>query len=244
MDDEKGGSPARWRQVLEAYELLEPGERDTWTPVQNAFELSYRLCLFYALAQALERAHARVGSLTVLDVGCSNGRTTRMYVDLGLAPEQLVGVDLRAGAIDLARKLHPTIRFVHQEGEAIPFPDHRFSWVSLIGVVSSIRDPAGRQYLFDQAHQKLRSGGHLFYFDLCRAPDFAGRGRIGPVRHVSEFQVVWRKRFRSFGFVPAGENWRHLLAELRSRDRHWAARLRGRMSQLLRPSHEALLLRK
>lgn len=235
---------SRWRPILEAYNRLEAGEGDSWTPLRNPFELSYRLCVFYALAQAVEKTAESIESLSVLDVGCGNGRTTRMYIDLGFRPEQLVGIDLRPGTIALARRLHPTIRFEVQEGDAIPFPDRAFDWVSLIGVASSIAHPASRQYLVDQIHDKLRSGGHFFYFDLCRAPAFAGGGWIRPRQYTAAFERRWERSFRSFHFVPAGEKWRHFLGELRVFDRHWAGRLRARVGQFVRPSHEALLLRK
>lgn len=238
------GKPTRWRQVIDDYAALEPGEADSWTPLHNPFELSYRLCLFYALTEAVERAAVPVDSLEVLDVGCGNGRTTRMYLDLGLRPERLVGLDLRPGAIALAGRLNPSIRFVCQEGNAIPFPDASFSWASLITVFSSIQDQESRQYLIDEIHRKLKPGGHLFYFDRCRANAFGGGGRIDPARHATAFEPVWRGRFRSFRFLPATSNWRRFLAELRSFDRHWSGRLRGRIGQLLRPSHEALLLRR
>jgi SAM-dependent methyltransferase len=96
-------------QVRNAYDRLEPGEADTWNPLFSEFEIAYRLSLFYWLTQALLLSPLSLESLNVLDLGCGNGRSTRMYIDLGLRPEQLMGVDVRLGTIDLARKLNPAI---------------------------------------------------------------------------------------------------------------------------------------
>jgi hypothetical protein len=40
-------------EVLKAYDILEPGDTDSWNPVGNDYELAYRLSLFYCLTKAL-----------------------------------------------------------------------------------------------------------------------------------------------------------------------------------------------
>ena len=71
-------------QILTDYETLEPGQSDSWNPVGSKFQLGYRLSLFYALARALQQVEPPLADLRVLDLGCGNGRSTRMYLDMGL----------------------------------------------------------------------------------------------------------------------------------------------------------------
>jgi SAM-dependent methyltransferase len=107
-------------QILEDYRDLEPDQSDSWNPVGSKFQLGYRLNLFFALARALQRSERPLHELRVLDLGCGNGRSARMYLDMGLHPEQISGLDLRSGAIALARKLNPAIRFELYDGADLP----------------------------------------------------------------------------------------------------------------------------
>jgi trans-aconitate methyltransferase len=47
----------------------------------------------------------------VLDVGCGVGRSTRLLIEFGLRPENIMGIDLRSSAIEHARRLNPAIPF-------------------------------------------------------------------------------------------------------------------------------------
>jgi SAM-dependent methyltransferase len=234
-------TPSRWDHVLEHYEVLEPGEADSWTPVRNHFELSFRLCLLFALTRALEQTAVPPASLRVLDVGCGNGRSSRLYLELGLSPAQITGVDLRRGALELARRLHPSIGYLLQEGDTLPVVAESANWVSLVTVASSL-EARLRGPLFDDVRRALAPGGHIFYFDLWRANGFAGGGRIRPEQHLRGLRTLWRRTYRSYQFVPLRETARYVLGEaLRRRGRIRGAGLSlGQL--LLRPSHEVLLL--
>ena len=232
-------------QILSDYEVLEPDQSDTWNPLKSEFELTYRLSLFYSLTQALALSGIPIQDLRVLDLGCGNGRSTRMYIDLGLFPEQLTGVDLRQGTIERAQKLNPTIRYASYSGDSLPFSDEKFNWISLTTVISSIKGQASRQHLVEQIYQALPSGGYLFYFDLRRANQFAGNDRIDPLNLFSMYKPVWYFPVKRFDFIPNSEWIRKLTESVLARDTDRViSKLRLKASQLLRYSHEALLVQK
>ncbi|MCX7594301.1 MAG: class I SAM-dependent methyltransferase [Fischerella sp.] len=236
-------------EVLKVYDILEPGETDTWNPVCNDYELAYRLSLFYSLTKSLRLSYIPLKSLKVLDVGCGNGRSTRMYLDLGLEASQLVGIDIREGTIKLAKKLNPAINFMSYEGNFIPFPDQSFNWLQVAGVFSSIKTPENRDNLARELYQKIQPGGYLFYYDLCRDIYFDGDGcnLILPSKLFSgfPFKEIWHSRIRRFSFIPKSHQIINLIQSLWKRDAEQIYKnLRMGLGGLIRPSHEVLLIQK
>lgn len=227
-------------QILADYEDLEPGQSDAWNPVGSKYQLGYRLNLFYGLAKALRCVEHPLQDLRVLDLGCGNGRSTRMYLDMGLQPQQLRGLDLRPGAIALARKLNPAIQWDIHDGGALP---SGHNWLSTTTVFSSIAGRENRQAVVARIRDSLPSGGHLFYYDSRRANPFAGNDLIEPWLLFADFNLVWSQRLGRFSGVPMGDRLQGLWAgQLRGDDR--TASLREMIGDALAPSHEILLLRK
>jgi SAM-dependent methyltransferase len=195
-------SAAAFVRIVRDYEKLEPGEGDTWNPLLCDHQLAYRLSLLYSLREALRVANVDVQRAQVLDVGCGNGRSTRLYLDFGFEPGQLHGVDLRDGAIARARRTHPAIRFTAYDGGELPVPDGSIDWVSLLTVISSVGGDESRAGIIESIRPKLRPGGHVFYYDLLRANDFAGGDRIHPARYFVGFDSVWSLPVRYVDYMP------------------------------------------
>jgi SAM-dependent methyltransferase len=221
----------RFRDLLAIYDSLEPGCTDTWNPLQNDWELAYRLSLFFCATTALRLIDRPVSTLKVLDFGCGNGRSSRMYVDLGLRPEQIIGLDLRKGAVDRAKASNPAIEFVTYDGNEIPFPDGTFDWISCSTVFSSIATRETRREVAGQIQRKLKSGAFAFYFDMVRANTFAGSDKISPLELFSALDPSYHYKFSSRQFLPGIA--RHVLRAAR----HGFI---GRAN----PTHEALLARR
>ena len=227
-------------RILADYSSLEPDQSDSWNPVGSKFQLGYRLNLFYGLARALQHIEAPLRDLRVLDLGCGNGRSTRMYLDMGLHPEQLRGLDLRPGAIALARKLNPGIRWELYDGGDLPAGHN---WLSTSTVFSSVATREDRQAIVARIRDSLPRGGYVFYYDLRNANPFAGGDRIEPQLLFADFSLVWGQRLGRFSSIPIKDRLRGLLATgLGGGDR--TASLREMVSDILIPSNEVLLLRK
>jgi SAM-dependent methyltransferase len=182
--------------VKTAYVDLEPDGADTWNPLDRDRELAYRLALYSRLCLAL-RQHARpVDRLRVLDVGCGNGRSTRVYLDFGLRPDQLTGIDLRSGAIRMARERHRGILFLDYDGRRFPAEAGSVDWVSIATVMSSVPSPGGRRHIATEAARVLAPGGFVFYFDRVLAHDFADGGLLVPARIFGELSLVSDEHLR------------------------------------------------
>jgi len=227
-------------QILADYSRLEPGQSDSWNPLSSKYQLGYRLNLFYALTRALQHVDRPLQDLNVLDLGCGNGRSTRMYLDMGLRPQQLRGLDLRPGAIELASKLNPAIRWEVHDGGTLP---SGHNWLSASTVFSSVTGRESRQAIAARIRESLPPGGYLFYYDLRRANPFAGGDLIDPRLLFADFSVVWSERLGRFTGVPFRDRVRGLLASGFQGD-DGTASLREMISDALAPSNEVFLLRK
>jgi SAM-dependent methyltransferase len=227
-------------QILADYSHLEPGQSDSWNPISSKFQLGYRLNLFYALAKALQYVDRPLQDLRVLDLGCGNGRSTRMYVDMGLQPQQLRGLDLRPGAIELASKLNPAISWDIHDGGKLPTGHN---WLSASTVFSSVTGRENRESIAARIRDSLPAGGHVFYYDLRKANPFAGGDLIDPKRLFAGFSLVWGERLGRFTGVPFRDRLRGLLdSGFQGDDR--TPSLREMVSDAVAPSNEVLLLRK
>jgi SAM-dependent methyltransferase len=244
MTTPSGSGPSS-RSLVDHYDVLEPGAGDTWNPVHSDFELGYRLSLSYVLTQCLRLCELPLGELRVLDVGCGNGRSTRAYIDLGLRPEQLVGIDLRRGAIDLARRLNPAIDFRECDVTALAEGD-TFTWIQAATVHSSIEGHESRRELVEAMTRLIAPGGYLFYFDLWRANGFAGYDVIDVDGLHAGLETVWSTSVRAHQTTPRLRNRLTIIRNGRSitdQIRH-VTRPRTRWAQLRHPSHRAHLARK
>jgi SAM-dependent methyltransferase len=131
------------------------------------------------LRRVLQRAGIRDG--LVVDLGCGSGVTA---AELTAAGYEVLGVDLSAELLALARRRVPSARFVHASLFDVELP----ACVAVTAVGESMNylaDPrAGRAALtgvFARAHRALRPGGALL-FDLAEP----GRERGLPPRRWSE----------------------------------------------------------
>lgn len=227
-------------KLLDDYRNLEPDQADSWNPVFSKFQLGYRLNLFFSLVRALQEIDFQLEDLRILDLGCGNGRSARVYLDLGLRPEQITGLDLRSGAIDLARKLNPAIRFDLYDAGELP---SGHNWISTTTVFSSVATREHRLEVVDRISASLPIGGYVFYYDMRKANRIAGGDLIEPRLLFRDLELVWRQRLGRFSCVPVGDRLQGILAS-RLKGDSGRPSLREIVGDALAPSHEALLLRR
>ncbi len=107
-------------------------------------------------------AHARAtGATTALDVGCGEGRFSRMLAAIGIVP---TGLDPVAHLLDHARSAQPDATFVEGVAEAMPFDDGTFPLV--VSYISLVDIPDYRTAIAEMA-RVLAPGGTLLIANLC-----------------------------------------------------------------------------
>ncbi len=107
-----------------------------------------------------------LGDRRILDLGCGVGNVLANLQKWGARPENLVGVDLLAERICMARQRFPQISFHQANAEALPFPDAAFDLVLLFTVFSSILSQQMSLNVASQVSRVLRSGGAIIWYDF------------------------------------------------------------------------------
>jgi SAM-dependent methyltransferase len=100
------------------------------------------------------------GSALALDVGCGTGYWLQVVRQLGT---RVVGVDLSAGMLRVARDTMPAAPLARARAEALPFPSGSFDRVFCINALHHFTD---RGAFFVDAHRVLREGGALLIVGL------------------------------------------------------------------------------
>jgi demethylmenaquinone methyltransferase/2-methoxy-6-polyprenyl-1,4-benzoquinol methylase len=127
--------------------------------------------------QALRRAGLRAG-MTVLDVGCGPGLTAQGATRLVGSSGYVVGLDPSAGMLREARKRR-SCALVQGVGEALPFRDARFDFVSMGYALRHVPD---LDLAFREYHRVLKPGGIVLLLE-------AARPRSAALRSVSRFYI-------------------------------------------------------
>lgn len=195
------GEPERIRQAYLRYQS-DPAVRRRWDPANagnRAIHAERREALRELLAAEGRLPLARQ---RVLDVGCGSGEVLASLVDDGAEPELLYGVDLRADAIDEARRAHPEMHWQSGNAERIELPSASFDLVLAFTVFSSILDDAMARNLAAEITRLLRPGGALVWYDFRFASPYNANVRAMTAARVTELFPRWPSTMRALTVLP------------------------------------------
>ena len=178
--------------VREQYGRIEPERTDCWNPLFKENELWHRLRLFSEMREVLVRMRRPPTQCRILDVGCGEGRSTRMFLELGCKPENVTGLDIRPEAISYAKATNPAINFIHIGDLSELARFGKFDLVSCCTVFSSIRERAERGSLAEAICLCVEHHGGVFWWDRLRANDFAGGDELRPEEYFQGWQIQYR----------------------------------------------------
>lgn len=113
---------------------------------------------------AMKKVLGTVASLTIIDIGCADGRRADELIDAGA--NSVEGIDISSGLIGVARATHtnPKLRFQVADMEQLPFADETFDlaistlvihyardWSRSLAEARRVLQPGGR-YVFSCVH--------------------------------------------------------------------------------------------
>jgi SAM-dependent methyltransferase len=179
--------------IRKFYTRAEPAGTEGWSPLQFDQEMWHRIRLVIELCRCLRLIPDPIAKLRVLDVGCGAGRSSRLLVDLGVEPQNLVAIDFRETAIATAMHKNPAIRFQHIASLA-EWPRERFDLVLQSTAFSSLPGLKLREATAYLMGESACEGGYIFWWDLLRANDFAGGEILDPKSLFPRFQLLRERR--------------------------------------------------
>lgn len=225
-----------FRDVVDKYLELEPAGTDTWNPVYRKLEMWHRARLLQEMCHAFRLIGEDVPRAKILDVGCGVGRSTRLLLELGANPENVTGIDLRETAIAYAHRLNPAIKFATVTSLDDWPRLGTFDIVMQCTVFSSISRRSERVKLAKAMEQALVGGGHIIWWDCCRANEYAGGDFLYPSTLFQSCELVSEKVVS--------------LEPMLSEALQWTGRITGAVGRLLdrlsgtRETHAMVLFRK
>ncbi len=157
-----------------------PNIRESWEPFAET-EVAYRSQQMLAVARLFRTiGRLNLAGLRILDVGCGEGRLVRAFLDMGASPRDVVGVDIRANAIEESRRRSPHVDSRIMNGADLAFDDGAFDLVTQFVVFSSIFTEDLRTRLASEMMRVTRKGGYVLWWDLMRTVQGSSGKRLQP----------------------------------------------------------------
>jgi SAM-dependent methyltransferase len=173
-----------FEDVIKEYTTLSSVEIDSWNILYNLHQYWHRYRLMSEVKRVLQQMKLPEKKITVLDVGCGIGRSSRMLLELGLLPENITGIDIREDAIEYAKSVNSNINFI-SVSSFDKWPKEKFDLVMQCTAFSSIGSVNERIALAKQI-EKYMSNCYFFWWDLNRANQFAGNDLLKPEDYFSK----------------------------------------------------------
>ena len=146
----------------------------SWSPEQPG----NRAMRAEVTAEAL-RAIGPAPASPLLDVGCGTGWWLRHLRERGREPGSLLGVDVQARRVEQARLAVPGARIEVADARRLPFADGCVAVVTMLLLLSSLRDRDAMVAALEQGLRVLQPGGLLLIWDV-RVANPANRATVTP----------------------------------------------------------------
>jgi ubiquinone/menaquinone biosynthesis C-methylase UbiE len=149
----------------------------------------------------------------VADIGCGVGTWLLEFIQWGVDPADVGGIDLMPERLERARRRIPRADLHLGNASELPWPDESFDLVSQFLVFTNIFDPELKHAVANEMLRILKPGGVVLWFDLRvnnpRNPEVRGlrRAEIRTLFPSCEIELIPALLAPPLGRLIAGWSW-------------------------------------
>lgn len=124
--------------------------------------------------------------MKLLEIGCGSGSALDEYIQFGMNPNALFGIDLLYDSLIEAKKKSLTSSIYNADGQNLPFMKETFDLVLQYTAFSSVLDPNIKKNMAIEMLRVLKPGGFIIWYDFWWNPfNSQTKGiRLKEVRHL------------------------------------------------------------
>lgn len=144
--------------------------KDVYSKRRDIQNLQYSL--FFSKRRELEirdaakyNTKASLIGKRILEVGCGGGDVLSFFLNDGVSPENLYGIDLLSERIKKAKRSYPKIHFTCGNAEKLPYPDKYFDVITQSTMFTSILDNEVKKKIALEMLRVLRNDGIIIWHD-------------------------------------------------------------------------------
>lgn len=131
------------------------------------------------LGMLRKRGVTQLDGQKILEIGCGTGYWLRQFINWGVQPQDVTGIDLLTDRVARARQLCPQgVRIECQSATKLSFADAEFDIALQATAFSSVLDPVVRQQIASEMLRVVKADGLILWYDFHmnnpRNPDVRG----------------------------------------------------------------------
>jgi len=129
-----------------------------------------------------------ISDLNILEIGCGSGGVIKEFVQFGVTPANLAGVDLLLDRLEQASADLKGCSWINAYGQSLPFQAETFDMLLQFTAYSSILDFDIRKDMAAEMLRVLKPGGNILWYDFIWNPTNPQTRGIGLKEVKSLFQ--------------------------------------------------------
>ncbi|MEQ1945603.1 MAG: class I SAM-dependent methyltransferase [Bryobacteraceae bacterium] len=139
------------------------------TPGMDRRERSYaeqRAHTAACLRLLLDKRAQDWSAVRIADIGCGKGDWLRTFLDWGVPPEHLTGIDTDAARLQLAAVRAPGTQLFRADCRMLPLAGGSFDMVTQFTLFTSLLDPDVRKQAAQEMTRIVKPGGVIVWYDF------------------------------------------------------------------------------
>jgi ubiquinone/menaquinone biosynthesis C-methylase UbiE len=158
-------------------------------PLRNPGVLFQHLATEKSIVETLRTIKIDKHTWNILDVGCGSGFSMQLFLNFGLEPERMQGIDISEERIARGRKRHPALRFSLDDATNMKFGANTFDLAMESTMFVQITDEDMAQGIAEEMIRVVKPGGHILLTDWRYSFGRPGYSAVSPARIARLFSV-------------------------------------------------------